>query len=97
MPLTLGLAATAATAFSRLSTAQQRITLVAAVAVIGLPLVVLRLSAAWAAAVLAMPRTGQQTLAAVAVGSEVKLQVQVLAALALSLSVTHSVWHKDFK
>jgi hypothetical protein len=37
------------------------------------------------------------TLAAGVVDAEAKLAAQALAARALSSSVTHSVWHKDFK
>jgi prepilin signal peptidase PulO-like enzyme (type II secretory pathway) len=90
------LAAMAATDFNRLLMARLLTTLAGAGAGICLTPEPLTLSVALVVAQIAA-LVAWQTQAAAAVAVEVKQAAQPQAAPASSSSVTHSVWHKDFK
>ena len=93
----LALAVMAATVFSHPSMERPRITLAAVVEAVGLRTGRPMLLVGWAAAATPTALVAQQTQVAVVVVAGVKRVEPAQAVRASSSSVTHSVWHKDFK
>jgi hypothetical protein len=96
-PELLAQAAMGATVLSHPSMGRQHSVLAVVVVEAGLRTVRPMLLVGWAAAATPTVLVAQQTRAVAAVVAEAKQVAQARAAQALSLSVTHSVWHKDFK